>query len=259
MIKFLLIVLGVGLPLLAQKPLLELGVGVAAVRYPAYIGAKKEKYFGVAFPYINYRGEWLEIDNGGVKKELFDIDGLGLELSASGSFPVDSASSKLREGMADLDLMFEIGGMGSYALWDKDDYHLLFRLPLRAVISTNFHSRLDYRGVVANPEVKFSQKNREGELFVNTGAVFASSEYHDYLYGVENIYKTEQREVYQGRGGYGGWRSKMGFSQRKKAWVYDAYVVHYFLRGAVFEDSPLLERENAFFIQASLSYIFYTR
>lgn len=242
----------------AKKPNLELGVGIAGVSYPSYLGSNREKFFPIIYPYITYHSKILDLDNSGIKKELFDIDGLGLELSASGSFPVDSDSSPLRKGMDDLDLMFEIGGMGSYRLWEKSPYTLLFRLPLRAVLSTNLSSRLDYRGLLANPEIKLSHKKGERIFSFMSGALFSSSRYHDYFYGVDKKFVTKDREAYRGESGYGGWRSKIGFADRSASWVYDAYIIHYFLEGAVFESSPLVEKKHGFFLQVSLSYIFYT-
>jgi outer membrane scaffolding protein for murein synthesis (MipA/OmpV family) len=201
----------------------------------------------------------FEVDNGGIKKSLFDIDGLSMDVSLSGSLPVDSKSSKLREGMDDLDFVFEVGPKLSYDIWQEEEYKLSFRLPIRNAFSTNFQDDIQHRGFFTSPQFKISQKTSHRELSFTSGAVFATQRYHDYFYGVDEAYETATRHAYKGKGGYGGWRNKLSFFDQKGAWVYDAYVVHYLLEGVAFEDSPLVEEKNGIFVQVSLSYIFYTK
>lgn len=248
-----------GMPLLAKKTTLELGLGVAGLSYPSYLGASKQKYLAIVVPYIQYRGEMFQVDESGVKKELLDIAGLNLDVSVSGALPVDSGSSRLREGMDDLDFVFEVGPKVTYRVWDDGLYYLRFRLPLRAVLSTDFERSMVYRGILALPQFKISQERGEREMYLVSGVALATSRYHDYFYGVDERFATLDRSAYEAKGGYGGFRNKVGFSDKKGAWVYDAYVVHYLLDGATFENSPLLEQKNGLFVQASISYIFYAK
>ena len=243
----------------AKKPTLELGVGMLGLSYPAYVGASKQRFLAVPVPYIQYRGEMFEVDSAGIKKSLFDVDGLSMDVSLSGSLPVDSGSSEQREGMKDLDLVFEVGPKLSYDIWEKEGYALSFRLPIRSVISTNFEDDISHRGFFTSPNFKLAQRYHDREISWSSGVVFASEDYHDYFYGVEGQYATAKREAYNAKGGYGGLRNKLSFFDQKGAWVYDAYVIHYLLDGAAFEDSPLIEQKNGLFMQVSLSYIFYTR
>ena len=243
----------------AKKPTLELGVGVMGLSYPTYLGASKQKTLLVPVPYIQYRGEVFEVDNSGIKRSLFDVDGLSMDISLSGSLPVDSGSSKLREGMKDLDFVFEIGPKLTYELWQEEAYRLSFRLPLRSVLSTNFEDDISHRGFFTSPHLKLSQTYHDRVISWSSGVVFASEDYHDYFYGVEEKYVTAQRSAYSAKGGYGGFRNEFSFSDQQGSWVYDAYIIHYLLDGAAFEDSPLVEQKNGLFMQVSLSYIFYSK
>jgi len=258
-VRIFLLFIGILSVLEAKKPTLELGLGMVGLSYPAYLGASKQKFLALPVPYIQYRGDMFEVDGSGIKKSLFDINGLSMDVSLSGSLPVDSGSSKLREGMEDLDFVFEIGPKLTYKVWQEEGYKLSFRLPIRSVISTNFEDDMSHRGFFTSPQFKIAQNYHDREISWTSGVVFASEDYHDYFYGVDEKYATAQRSAYSAKGGYGGFRNELSFSDQQGSWVYDAYVIHYLLDGAVFEDSPLVEQKNGLFIQVSLSYIFYTK
>ncbi len=243
----------------AKKPTLELGVGVMGLSYPSYLGSSQEKTLVLPVPYIQYRGERVKIDNSGIKRALFHIDGLHVDMSISGSLPVDSGSSKLRKGMEDLDFVFETGPKLTYDLWEEEAYKLSFHLPLRSVVSTNFEDDISRRGFFTSPHFKLSQTYHDRVISWSSGVVFASEDYYDYFYGVDEKYVTAQRSAYSAKGGYGGFRNELGFSDQQGSWVYDAYIIHYLLNGAEFEDSPLVEQKNGLFMQVSLSYIFYSK
>ncbi len=259
MIKYFIIIFIFLTFLEAKKPTLELGIGLASLSYPSYLGSSDQKLLAVPFPYIRYRGKNFQIEKGGVKKELFDINGLSLDLSVSGSLPVDSASSKKREGMNDLDLVFEAGPKIKYKIFSKDCYDLYFRLPIRAVISSNLQSNIRYRGSLVTPQFRLEQNVGEREISFTSGITIADGLYHDYFYGVDEKYVTSERSQYKAHGGYGGYRNGIGFTDKKGSWMYGAFLIHYMLEGVSFEDSPLLEQKNALFGGFSFAYIFYAK
>ena len=259
MIKYFIIIVIFLTFLEAKKPLLELGFGMASVTYPSYLGSSDQKLLFVPFPYIRYRGEKFQIEKGGIKKELFDINGLSLDLSVSGSLPVDSGSSKLREGMKDLDLVFEVGPKIKYKIWNDEFYTLYFRLPIRAVISSNLKSNIKYQGFLVTPQFRIEHEVGERKLSFTSGIVLADSLYHDYFYGVDKKYSTPDRDSYKGSGGYGGYRNGIGFTNKNGSWMYGAFLIHHMLEGVVFEESPLLEQKNSLFGGLSFAYIFYTK
>lgn len=244
---------------LAKEPRLELGFGMAAIGYPDYIGAKSQQRLISPFPYIRYRGENFQIEKGGIKKELFEIDGLSMDLSLGGSLPSDSENAKAREGMPDLDLTFEVGPKLTYVLLDDDGMDLSLRLPLRAVFSTDFQG-LDTQGYVTSPHLRFEYSpNAKLDLSLSTGPVYATDGFHNYFYGVDEAYKTEERGAYVAKGGYSGYRNALGLKYRVSKWWFGAFASHFLLDGASYEDSPLVEQKNAFFIGTSFAYIFYQK
>lgn len=234
-------------------------MGMAFVTYPSYLGSSDQKLIAVPFPYIRYRGEKFQIEKGGIKKELFNINGLSLDLSVSGSLPVDSGSSKIREGMKDLDFVFEAGPKISYKIWNDSLYSLYLRLPIRAVISSNLKSNIKSQGFLLTPQFRVEYTRGEKEFSFTSGAVFADSTYHHYFYGVDKKYSTPKRVAYKGSGGYGGYRNGIGFKNKNGSWMYGAFLIHYTLNGATFEDSPLFEQNNSLFAGFSFAYIFYQK
>jgi len=241
----------------AKKPKLELGLGMAAIGYPDYVGAKSQQTLISPFPYIRYRGENFQIEKGGIKRELFEIDGLSMDLSLGGSLPSDSEDAKMREGMPDLDLTFELGPKITYALYHDDNSDIALRLPIRAVFSTDFKG-LDSQGYLTSPRLRFEYRpTSKIDLSLTTGPVYAGGGYHDYFYSVEDKYKTEQRAAYDAKDGYSGYRNALGVKYQSSKWWFGAFASHFLLSGAVYEDSPLIEQKNALFAGTSFAYIFY--
>jgi len=184
-LKFAILILLLLSSLQAKKPTLELGVGVVGLSYPSYLGASSQKYLVLPIPYIQYRGEMIQVDNDGVKKALFDLDGLSMDVSLSGSLPVDSASSAKRKGMQDLDFVFELGPQLKYEIYKEEAYTLSFHLPVRAVLSSDFKRSINYRGHLVSPQFKIQQQIQNRKIGFSSGLVFATKEYHDYFYGDE--------------------------------------------------------------------------
>ena len=76
------------------------------------------------------------------------------------------------------------------------------------------------------------------------GPQFADRRYNRQYYGVDAAYATPQRAAYDARGGYAGWDAIAATSRRfGNMWV-GAFVRYDNLRGAVFEDSPLVRRNS---------------
>ena len=244
--------------LFAKEPKIELGVGVFTLSYPDYLGSKSTQLLTAPFPHVRYRGELLTIDEDGINGKLFGVDGLRLDLSVSGSLPANSEDSKAREGMPDLDFTGEIGPNLVYNIYEHGVALLEFEFPVRAVLSTNLSS-IEYRGIVSTPQLKYSLNYSEFEWTLRTGVMFANEKYHNYFYGVTEEYVTPTRTQYKASGGYSGFRNRIGMSYQKGSWWGGAFVSHFSLNNAVFQDSPLVETQSAIYMGASVAYIFYTQ
>ena len=257
MIKSLLILLTLCISLFARDAKFELGLGVGTLSYPNYIGSKSTQILTLPLPYIRYRGEHFRIDEDGLSGKLFGINGLRLDLSVSGSLPANSEDDGVRKDMPDLDLTGEIGPKLVYNIYESGVSQLEFEFPVRAVLSTDFSS-VTYRGIVSNPQLKYSLNYDELELTFRTGVIFSDEDYNSYFYGVSKQYETPSRALYETTSGFSGFRNRVGLTYKKGVWWAGAFVSHFNISDATFRDSPLVETSSAFYMGASVAYVFYT-
>jgi outer membrane protein len=259
-----LILLGFLLPqhaLCAEKPLWELGAGLALLRMPDYRGSDESRFYLLPYPYLIYRGDILKVDRERISGRIFKTDNLLLDISVFGSVPVRSSKNTARSGMPDLDPTFEIGPSLNIKLWENkpDHYKLNFILPVRAVFSTDFTS-VRREGWVFSPRLSFEKENIIPEtglnLGISAGPMFANSDYHSYYYSVEPEYATSSRPAYSAGSGYSGSTLSVGFNKGHKQLIFNAFVSMDFLRGAVYEESPLVKTKYSFMYGFTVSWVF---
>jgi len=243
-----------------EKPLWETGLGFFALTSPDYRGSDESRAYLLPLPYIVYRGDLLKVDRSGIYGRLFESDRVNLDLSADAGVPVDSEKNSARQGMPSLDMVFEIGPALEICLWQNcnGDRKLQFRLPVRAVFSTDFSS-IDSRGGSAYPNLNFDIKNIGPGGGWNFGAaaglLYATERYHDYYYEVAPIYATSTRPAYDARSGYSGSRVTLSLSKRfQRVWI-GAFARHDNLDGAKFEDSPLVRSDHTFMAGISVVWV----
>lgn len=254
--KFLFLLLSFATLVLAKDSLFEFGIAGGSILFPDYIGSKSTQTLTLPFPYMIYRGEYLNIDKEGISGKLFDIQDLELNLSLGGSLPANSDNSHSREGMPDLNFTFEFGPKIVYRFFNHNKASLYFELPVRAVFSTNLKS-IDSQGVITTPLIKYELDYGNLECTLKTGVMFADKEYHSYFYEVKQEYATPLRPQYKAKEGYSGYMNRIGISYKEAQWRFGAFATYYGLKEAVFENSPLVETKEAFFSGISLAYIFY--
>jgi len=242
----------------AKDHKIELGLGIGALYYPDYIGSKHYSSLVTPLPYIRYRGEYFRIDEDGLTGNLFGIDGLSIDLSVSGSLPADSNNANARKDMPDLDLTGEVGFQLVYKFFDDSPVVVELEAPLRAVLSTDF-TNIVYRGFISNPQLKLALNYSEFEWTFRSGIVLADKEYNNYYYGVQAQYQTPTRAEYTAKGGFNGYRNRIGMTYKKGVWWAGAFISHYSINDAVFKDSPLVETKSNIYMGASIAYIFYTQ
>ena len=250
-----------GTSIAEEKPLWELGFGFFTLTSPDYRGSDESRGYLLPFPYIVYRGDIIRISRSGIYGRLFETDRVNLDLSADGSVPTDSSKNSARQGMPDLDATFEVGPALEVCLWQtcNGDRKLQFRLPVRAVFSTDFGS-IESRGGSAHPHLNFDIKNigpGGGWNFgVAAGPLYATDRFHDYYYEVAPLYATGARPAYDARGGYSGSRLTLALSKRFARIWFGAFARYDTLAGAKFENSPLVRSDHAFMAGFSVAWIF---
>ena len=231
-----------------EKPLWEVGAGVAAFSFPAYRGSDKVHNFLLPVPYFTYHGDFLKADRHGLRGSLFDSDRVDLTLSLSASPPTKSDDVAARAGMADLKPTAEFGPQVDVTLWRSDDRarFLKLRLPVRAAFSVE-RAPKDI-GWVFSPNLNADITDLPGlpgwNLGLVAGPIYATRKQHDYFYSVAPEYASATRPAYAASGGYSGSQFLASLSRRfDKTWV-GAFVRYDSLRSAVFVDSPLVARRN---------------
>ena len=164
------------------EPLWELGLGAAGLYLPHYPAAAQNQTRFLPFPFLIYRGEIFRSDEKGyLRGRIFKSERVELDLSFSGSLPVDSEDNDARSGMEELDWLAEIGPRLQINLLKTGDpsrnAKIDFELPIRGVFSTDFSEAPDYRGIKFAPAVVYENEN-VGDSSVNfkvsAAAIFAT-------------------------------------------------------------------------------------
>lgn len=245
----------------AEKPLWELGAGLALLQLPDYPGSNQSRIYLLPYPYFIYRGEVLKVDRERVSGRIFKTDTVLLDFSLYGQVPVKSSDDNARSGMPDLDPTFELGPALNITLLEnrQNRYKLNLALPARAVFSTDFSS-LRHEGWVFSPRLSFEKADFISgtglNLGVSAGPLFADRGYNSYYYSVEPRYATATRPAYDAGAGYGGSSITLGLNKGYKQLVFNAFVSVTFLQGAVFEDSPLVKSSYSVMSGIAVSWIF---
>ncbi|MDH4133810.1 MAG: MipA/OmpV family protein [Gammaproteobacteria bacterium] len=244
-----------------ERPLWELGYGVAGLVSPDYRGSNETRGYLLPLPYIIYRGDILKIDRGGIYSRLFESDRVKLDLSADAGVPVDSTKNQARQGMPNLDMIFEIGPSLEICLVTscRGDHVWQFRLPVRAVFSTDFGS-IESRGGVINPHLNYDVSNVGGvggwNAGFSLGPLYATERFHDYYYEVAPSYAIPGRPAFDAKPGYSGTRLTFAVSRRfRHAW-FGAFARYDDLSGTAFENSPLVFVRRSFMAGFGFAWVF---
>ncbi len=232
-----------------ELPLWEAGLGFTVLDFADYRGSDERTTYLLPVPYAIYRGELLKVDRDRVRGLFFEYERVTLQLSISGSVPVNSSDNAARQDMPDLDPTLEIGPSLELQLYQSADEALTatLRLPARTVVATDLrHSHnvgwvfaplltLDFRKPFAGAEWKTG---------LALGPLFGDKRYHNYFYGVAPEYATAQRPAYVAQSGYAGGQVIGSISRRyQRMWV-GAFVRWDSVSNAVFQDSPLVRQND---------------
>jgi outer membrane protein len=242
------------------RPEWEFGLGATGLTLPDYRGSDESRGYLLPFPYIIYRGERFRVDRQGLRGIFFESDRIEFNLSVNATPPVDE-DNRARQGMPELDPTIEIGPRLDITLARDREREWSFeaRFPVRAAIATDL-SHTQHVGWVAYPHLHlFTRPNLGGvkwNLGLQGGPLFATREYHQYFYGVDPQFATPERPAYQASGGYSGALALVSLSRRfPRVWV-GAFARYDILKGAVFDDSPLVRRDYAFMAGIAVAWVF---
>lgn len=196
----------------AEQPLWELGFGGGLLDVPDYPGSDQRRARGLVLPYVVYRGEILRIGDG-QSARVVAAEGQRSELSLSfdAAFDANSEKNRARQGMEDLDYLFEVGPQWLYRVAEfRSEQHgrgeLHLSLQARAVLSTDLES-LSHRGHVVEPMVRYrhyGMVSKAVDLTVSLRPVWANRKLQGYFYDVPEADAREGRPAYHAESGYFG-------------------------------------------------------
>ena len=238
----------VALPLTANaghKPLWEAYIGLTGLQVPHYRGSDSAHNYLIPTPIFIYRGEHFKVNESGVKGLLFTSDKVKLDISLAMSLPASSDSEDARAGMPKLEPTLEVGPSLITQLWlaDNKQSDISLHLPLRMAFSFD-DLDVEDQGLILSPYLRWRQKRNQWTTGVSLGVSYADAHYHNYYYEVDPTYATPTRPAYQSSGGYSGTRLTLSVSKHfKKSWI-AAFARYETLDSTVFEDSPLVERDE---------------
>lgn len=231
------------------RPRWELGVGGGYFSGFDYPASRETNERAIAVPFFIYRSPRLRLGDGGIRAVAIERPRLKLDLSISGSLNASTRENSVRQGMDDLDFLFEIGPQLEVRLFDRSlasGARVRGRLTseLRAVFSTDFNS-VDEQGFVADVGLGVNVANVAGTgigLLAAVDVVFATEKLHDYFYQVDQEFVTATRPAFDARGGFLESSLVLGFafSPFTDVRVFTG-VIQGFFGGARNEDSPLFE------------------
>lgn len=243
----------------ADKSQWELGIVLAVLDIPFYPGSSQSKTYLVPVPHILYRSEKFEVDNG-LQATFLKTQKVRIDLSADFGVPVNSQESTTRQGMPDLDLVIQIGPSVEITLAGGrfKPSHTRLEFPVRAAVTTDFGSA-QHVGWIFEPRLTYETRRPEKTGFaylLSGGLRFATEDYNDYYYGVDPAFATANRPAFDGEQGYSGLFIDGIANWRTDNLIYFAFVRYQNLTGATFENSPLVEQNDYFFVGAGLTWVF---
>lgn len=235
------------------RPVWEVGAFAAAFNSPEYPAAGQSQSNVIPSPYFIYRGKTLRIGEGSIARAVaIDKSWYELDLSLSASFGANSDDNVARAGMPDLDFIFELGPqlkmrLSRFEFAEHGKGELFLNLQTRAVFSTDF-SGMDHRGYVFQPQLRYVQRGWFSEktaLSVGLSPTWASEKLHDYFYQVDQGFVTDQRPLFDAKGGYLGTRLSLSVSfnatQNIRVFLGGSTSMH---EGAANDSSPLFLDAN---------------
>ncbi len=227
---------------------------------PDYPGSDQEHYHFAAFPIVFYHGQIFRADReDGARARVINKPIFGIDVSGSGSFPIESGSNRAREGMKSLGWLMEMGPRVYARLLDeKDQVWRLFAMarPAASIRAGRIYSR----GLVMGVGAQFEHKRlwlRELSVYSKLTGEWASQEYNDYFYAVKPDYATPSRASYKAEAGYLGTWSSTGVSYEFSDFIVSTGFSAISTYGSANEKSSLFRDDLNWSVFVGLVWFFY--
>lgn len=243
--------------LVEAKPLFEWGAAFGGGYVPDYAGADQGRQRFIAFPSFLYRGKILKNDRRGTRALFISNKSWDFDFSFGASFPLRSKNNDAREGMSDLDWVFEIGPRLTRYFIKNDKRIFAFELPLRFALSTDFQYTRE-RGQRMVPQIDYREfLNLNWRWGMSYRLNYATEQLNDYIYQVETRDVTSERAAFNAQSGYVGQSLSTSIVYRNDYFIGIMGMSYSQYHNSINQDSPLLRRKNNSAIFIAFNYFFY--
>lgn len=236
----------------------EVGVGFSILDIPHYVGSEQSEIYALLFPYFDYQTDTVSLNREGLKRHLVNSSRWDVDLSLSGSLPLKSKDNRARQGMPDLDWVGLAGPTFNYSLFQNDEYSLQLTLPIRLGLKTDF-SQFEHVGWEVAPGLLWNTRISDAgvvwKVLASVDLNYASRQYNDYYYSVDNAYVTSIRPEYQAKEGFGGYQLTFGINRREGKFWMGAFIRYRNLSGASFVNSPLVTTKENYYAGIAVAWI----
>ena len=231
-----------------KKSNLELGVGLFSLKIPHYRGSDQKKDYFLPLPFFIYSSKSIEAEPSFVRGAFFSTGPFTFKLSILAGLAVESKTNRARQGMPNLGFTVEVGPMILIRLWTSQDkkHFINIESPFRYVIEIDSTPKgvglfsIPYLNWITLPKKETWNWGIEFSFAV----LFADENYHNHYYSVGPDYVRPSRPQYSARGGYNGNSWVLILNRRFKNLYLVPFVRYDSIKGAVFEDSPLVRRKD---------------
>ncbi|MGQ9425863.1 MipA/OmpV family protein [Gilvimarinus sp. F26214L] len=241
-----------------EKPKWELGAGLGSQTLADYRGSDHYQTYVIPIPFMVYRGDFLQADDGSIRGRFFDSRRFELDISMAGSLSGVGDDNPLREGMPELHPTGEVGPSANINLSGRDmNEGWSLRIPVRGVYAFDLDSiEVEHIGYLTNPQLTYESLDWNGwDGSLDLGVLYGSESYHGYYYDVLAPYATAERPEYEAEGGYSGSYFSVSMSKREGNVWYGGYLRYDNLSGTAFVDSPLVETHHYFTLGLGISWV----
>ncbi len=239
------------------KPQWEFGLAAAGLSVPAYPASAVSSERRFLLPWFIYRGDKVRLQDGGLKLIALQNQRVTVDVSISGSLNADSEDTPLRQGMPDLDYLFELGPKIDVRLWESESEQssdgvkrfgrINWSTALRLAVSTDLKS-IRSRGPVLGTELQYRRDGLFGArsfVSASASAYWVGEQLMDYFYQVDPAFATDQRAAYDAKAGYTGSGLSLGIGHQFNKDVSGFLGVRLSLHdGAKNSNSPLFEENT---------------
>jgi len=204
-----------------------------------YPGADQGHLHYLVMP--TYKGKYLTIDRqDGVRGELVNQQIVKFAVSFIFLFPTESSKIPVRQGMPNLDWVFQLGPELQLYIARSFYHTMYFKIPLRFVTTTDFSHDFKFRDWDLTPGFRnvFYLGRGLGELTTRLDFDFASDRYSSFFYQVDPKYATATRPAYDARSGFLEYIIGVNYS------YYDSFPWTFFIGGNTYLTAASVNRRS---------------